>query len=131
MHQETLGLGVVLGDDHEAVARFFLQPRQPGGHRQIEDRDGRPANVGHAAHHRVGLGQHGQRWALQHLANLEHIDPVKLIAIEAKQQQFQAILPDQLRALVDRIHYPRHARLLFVFCLRCNSTSESARALLF
>src|SRR5690606_37028341 len=84
-------------------------------HRQVEDRDGRPANVGHAAHHRVGLGQQRQLRALQHLPDLEHIDAVELIAIEAKQQQLQAVLPHQLRALVDRIHNTSHARLLHTY----------------
>ncbi|EJT85392.1 flagellar basal body P-ring biosynthesis protein FlgA [Pseudomonas putida S11] len=130
-HQEALGLGVVLGDDHETVARVFLQRPQPGGHRQVEDRDGRPANIGNTAHHRVRLGQQGQRRALQHFPDLEYVDAVKLLAIEAEQQQFQAILPHQLRALVDRIHNTCHARLLYVSAFRCNSGSESARALLF
>jgi hypothetical protein len=46
---------------------------------------------------------------LQHLPNLEHVDPIKLLAVETEQQQLKAILPYQLRALVYRIHYTSHA----------------------
>jgi flagella basal body P-ring formation protein FlgA len=46
---------------------------------------------------------------LQHFPNLEHVDPIKLLAVETEQQQLKAILPYQLRALVYRIHYTSHA----------------------
>jgi hypothetical protein len=48
--------------------------------------------------------------ALQHLPNLEYVDPVQLLAVETEQQQLKAILPHQLRALVYRIHYTSHAQ---------------------
>lgn len=112
VHQKPLGLGVVLGDDHEALADIFTQTGHAGRHRQIQDRDGCPTNIRHTAHHRVGLGHHGQVRALQHLPHLEHVDPVQLLAIEAEQQQFETVLPYQLCALVNRIHYTSHARLL-------------------
>jgi len=110
-HQEALGLGVVLGDDHKRVALIF-QGTRAGGHRQVENRNGRAANARHTAHHRVGLGDQGQLGALQHLADLEHIDPVKLWPIQTKQQQLQAVLPHQLSALVNRIHHSGHTQLL-------------------
>ena len=98
-HQETLGLGVVLGNDHE-WALAVLQPRRTGGHCQVKNRDGRATNVRHTANHRAGLGHYCQLGTLQHFANLEDINPVQLLAVQTEQQQLQAILPHQLCALV-------------------------------
>ena len=108
-HQETLGLGVVLRDDHEGIA-LITQPTGTGRHRQIENRNSRPTNTRHTAHDRIGLGHQGQLGALQHLTNLEYVDPIQLLAVETEQQQLKAILPHQLRALVYRIHYTSHAQ---------------------
>ena len=99
-HQEALHLGVVLGDDREAVGQV-LQPAAAGGQRQGEDRNGASADVRHPAHHRAGLGHHRQARALQHLFHLEHVDAVELVAVQAEQKQLQTVLSDQLRTLVD------------------------------
>ena len=98
-HQEALGLGVVLGNDHEGVLAV-LQTRRTGCQGQVKNRDRRATDAGNAAHHRAGLGHDRQLGALQHFPHLEHVDAIQLLAIQAKKQQLQAILPYQLCALV-------------------------------
>src|SRR5207253_10022259 len=86
------------------------QTARTGRHCQIKNRNGRPPNICDTAHDRTGFRQQGQFGALQHLPNLEHVDPIQLLAVKTEQQQLKAILPYQLRALVHRIHYTSHAQ---------------------
>ncbi|MNJ66574.1 hypothetical protein D3C77_626630 [compost metagenome] len=106
-HQESLHLGVVFRDDDEAVLQV-IQASAPGRHGQVENRNGTPTDIGDPAHHRTGLGHKGEAGALQHLLHLEHVDPVELRSVETEQQQLQAVLPDQLGTLVNRIQNTGH-----------------------
>src|SRR5690606_17008985 len=108
-HQETLHLGVVLGDDHKTVGEI-IQRWLAGGQSQINDGNGAPTDVCHPTHHPTGFWQHGKPGALQHFLYLEHVDAIQLSSVETEQQELQAVLSDQLGALVNRIQYSGHAQ---------------------
>ncbi len=99
-HQKTLHLVVVLGDDHKGGVDI-VQPGPAGCAIEVENRQSASTDVRHAPHHWVQLRHGGQSRALQHLFDLEHIDAIELIACQAKQQQFESVLPNQLRPLID------------------------------
>ena len=107
LHQKPLRRGVVLGDDHEAVAivRQLPYPRRAG---EVQDRHGDPTHRRDAPHIRVAAGHHRQPRTTQHFAHLEHVDAENLRPREAKQQQFEPILADHARAAVDALEELRH-----------------------
>ena len=99
-HQKTLHLVVILGDDHKGGIQI-IQPRATGRTIEVKDRQGASADVSDPPHHRVQFGHGRQTRALQYFLDLENVDAIQLIARQAKQQQFESVLPNQLRPLID------------------------------
>ena len=99
-HQKALHLVVVLGDDHKGGIQI-VQPRTTGRTVEVEDWQGAAADVRDTPHHRMQLGHGRQARTLQHFLDLENVDAIELIASQAKQQQFESVLPNQLRTLID------------------------------
>src|SRR5690606_13402202 len=93
---------------------------------KIEDRKRATANVRDTAHHRAGLGHVRQARALQNFLDLENVDAIELLVIQTKQQKFQTVLPDQLRALVNRIQYTGHASFPLAWCWAIRVTQRHA-----
>lgn len=60
---------------------------------QVENGYGAAANMGNAFHHLAGVRHLSQLGALEHFFNFKNVNAVNLIAIEAEQQQFQAVCP--------------------------------------
>ena len=116
-HQKPLHLAIVLGDDDRTLGRI-LHRRLAQGKLQIDHRNGLPAQIGDTPYRRVAVGHRGERRALDDLSHLEHIDPVTLLAIQAKQQQFHTVMTNQTSSLINPCQYVRHQGLP----LRCSAT---------
>ncbi len=98
--QKGLHGAVVLSDDDGAALVRHQWP-QADGSRQIDHRQGLPAQVDHAAHRTVSVRHQRHLRQLDNFLHLEDVDGELLPPAEPEHENFQAILPHEAGALID------------------------------